>query len=239
MLRLSRFTPVYGALVLFPAPWNGVLVPFIPLFFFPRTAYKTSFYLGHVSYFLLLVFTIVLFTFFNLAIIPVAYCKQLHWLISEKAYHRRTITIIVWAFLGPAYLGMCSVLSYKVLIKYLYEEAKLNKVDMEPLKNQILIKLEEIRRGGMTQVPVEELENIFCTDDGQETLKMLSRYTEECFADTLVNLAKSKKLSVLLKFRTKPETVDVELALHCFRHWNWQQLQMADPYLVQQVYQEN
>lgn len=129
----SRFTPVYGALVLFPVPWNAVMVPFIPFFFFKRTAYKATFYLSHLSYVVLLAFTVLIFSLYNLMLIPVAYIKNIRWLASESPFPGKSTTIAVWVFLGPAYLFMMGIFSYKVLFKFLYDEGSGNEVNQKPV----------------------------------------------------------------------------------------------------------
>lgn len=233
----SRFTPVYGALVLFPAPWNCILVPFIPLFFFKRTAYKASYYLVHVSYLLQLAVTVLIFTLLNLALIPVVYCKILHWLSSGPRFPRKSVTVTAWVFLGPAYLLMLGGSSFKVLFKFLYNEEKAERVNMEPLKQQIENKLEELCKEGVTSLPVSELKRVFCIESSDELLllRKLTPFSQECFSDTMKKLSRNYKLSLLLKFQSSPEVLDVNLALKCIRNWSWKQLQMADPWVVKEA----
>jgi hypothetical protein len=242
----TRFTPIYGALVLFPPPWNAVLVPFVPLFFFKRTAEKAGFYLEHISYLLLLVFTLLLFTLLNLALVPYVYCKKLHFLANAPDIHRKSVQVLMWVVFGPGFLVILWAMSYKTLFKFLYDQRMPDRPDMQPLRQQIKQQLEAYCRassatelsskGECTSASTDSLSSMFCSDDEQvsQILYGITVNPNNVFGETLDDLHKSLKLTLLLKFRSSPSTVDLAFALECMKHWTWQQLLTADPYIVRE-----
>jgi hypothetical protein len=233
----SRYTHTYGALVIFTVPWNALLVPFVPLFFFKRTAAKANFYLAHVSYLLLLVFTFVLFTILNLVLIPYVYIKKLRQLVTAKDLPQKSRVVASWVFLGLGFLCLQGALSYKVLFKFLYDRKQKGRRDMSPLQNVIQEQLEGLCSNSTMIAPVEELSSLFHSDVTHFNLfsRGVSQHSEGVFSEILESLDTKAKMNLLLKFRSSPCTVDLAFALRCVKQWSWQQLVAADPFLVKTV----
>jgi hypothetical protein len=233
----SRYTPTYGALVIFTVPWNALLVPFVPLLCFKRTAGKASFYLTHVSYLLLLVFTFGLFTLLNLVLIPYVYLKKLSQLVTAKDLPQKSRLVAAWVGLGLGFLCVQGGRSYRVLFKFLYSQQKKGRRDMIPLKNLIKDQLESLCSNSRTLMPVEELRALLHADVTHINVfsRGVSQHSEGVFSEILESLDTKAKMNLLLKFRSSLCTVDLAFALRCVKQWSWQQLVASDPFLVKSV----
>jgi hypothetical protein len=154
----NRYDPQYGALVMFPAPTQVLVLPFVPaLMRYPAV----NLYLCRVSYVPMFLLAILVFTVFQVAWVVPAYV----WQSFKAAYELKYKLLVnfkrlfVWVFVGPWYLLVCLVLSYPQLYHYLMHSpppprevssealdslSKIVKTEMQGKTGAVFMKLEEL-----------------------------------------------------------------------------------------------
>jgi hypothetical protein len=102
----------YGEMVIHPPPLSFLVAVLLPFSFSPESLKKMSMYLSYAIFWIENIFYIILFTLFEILLIPFAYFK-IWWIminmIKRDTFEQRTtqsflwslLYILLWFFLGP------------------------------------------------------------------------------------------------------------------------------------------
>jgi len=137
----TRFEPMYGALVVAPAPFNVLTLPALLLYvLLPGTKCRVTQWFAQMSYQLVFAVAVVLYTCMHAVLFPVAYVLAVWRLCRMKG--KRAFSIVVWLALGPIQLLLLWGYSYKRFFQFLYaaptsRRAELSTDFFKPLKRHL------------------------------------------------------------------------------------------------------
>lgn len=168
----TRFEPLYGALVVAPAPFNVLTLPALLLYvWWPAARTKVTKCFALLSYQLVFAVAVTVYTVLNAVLLPVAFLSAVWRLCHVK--NKRILALTVWLALGPMQLLLLLVRSYKPFVLFLYaaptsRRAELSTAFFQPLKQHLRNVLQHSL--------------LLCTEDLAPTLTPFPRWHRSAYA---------------------------------------------------------
>lgn len=137
----TRFEPLYGALVVAPAPFNVLTLPALLLYVgWPAGRTKVTQCFAIVSYQLIFAVAVMSYTVVNMLLLPVAYLFAAWRLCHIKK--KRLLALTVWLAFGPVQLLLLWGHSCKPFVQFLYaaptsRRTELSTAFFQPLKRHL------------------------------------------------------------------------------------------------------